>query len=463
MAIRIRHRASFLLILVFILVFPLLTQVVAAQVVNGFNVTYGGRVYDSATNHTTFTYVVTGTNVPPDLSHFDVEIPTCPTPLVVVAYNPTGGVSFGVDPTTGINGIKWDGPLQMSASRTYSITFEGNVIEGSVLAAVKGGNGFATTSVPGPSCSVPKIDIEKFITVDGVTWQDADAAPGPYVTPGGQVSFRFVVTNTGNVELTTFTLLDSVFDLSTCTLPATVPPGAFFECIAGPFLAVDGQHSNIGTVSGMSNGVVVTDSDSANYFSGIVTPTLTPTITPTPTLTLTPGPTVTPGGTLTPIGTVTPAGTPGPTVTPGGSSVTIIIEGPVQEININIITIYDIDIILGDDDPILNIIQIGDILHVEGDTQDANGTVVIIAINIIIINVDINVDTGEFWRDDGTCSNPPPPWAPAHGWRSRCGNTGGGTVITQPGGTIVVPPGCKITGIGNGNPHLKCSKKTKKT
>jgi hypothetical protein len=169
----------------------------------------------------------------------------------------------------------------------------------------------------------------------------------------------------------------------------------------------------------------------------------------------------TPEATLEP--TVTPEVTPESTPNPDGLPITIIIEGPVQEININVITIYDIDITLGEDDPILGIIQIGDILHVEGDTQDANGTIVIIAINIIIINVDINVATGEFWRDDGTCSNPPPPWAPAHGWRRRCGNTGGGTVITQPSGQIVVPPGCKITGIGNNNPHIKCSKKSKKT
>ena len=33
--------------------------------------------------------------------------------------------------------------------------------------------------------------------------------------------------------------------------------------------------------------------------------------------------------------------------------------------------------------------------------------------------------TGEAWRDRGNCSNPPPPWAPAHGWRRRCEGGGG--------------------------------------
>lgn len=441
---RPKHFILFNLIIMVSLVLTLLGgTVVAAQTVNGFNVTYSGRIYDSVTDRTTFTYVVSGTGAPPALSHFDVEIPTCSTPLVVVAYNPTSGVNFGIDPNTGINGIKWDGPLQATATRTYSITFGGNVVEGSVLVAVKGGNGFATAIVPGPSCTIPKVDIEKFISADGVTWQDADAIPGPLVTSGTQISFRFVVTNSGNVELTSLTLSDNLFSLSTCTIPATLPSGAFFECIVGPLVAVDGQHSNIATASGAFNGIVVSDTDSANYFSGLATPTPTPTLTPTPT----------PTGTLE----ATAEATPDPD---DDTDITIVIEGPVQSININIITIYDIDIQLGDDNPVLGIIQIGDILRVEGDTQDLDGTIIIIAINIIIINVDINIDTGEFWRDTGTCANPPPPWAPAHGWRRRCGSTGGSTIIIQPGMPLVIPPGCKITGIGNNNPHLKCSKKT---
>jgi hypothetical protein len=47
--------------------------------------------------------------------------------------------------------------------------------------------------------------------------------------------------------------------------------------------------------------------------------------------------------------------------------------------------------------------------------------------------VDVTVsDSGEVWRDDGSCNNPPPPWAPANGWRRRCesgngnGNGSGG-------------------------------------
>lgn len=119
---------------------------------------------------------------------------------------------------------------------------------------------------------------------------------------------------------------------------------------------------------------------------------------------------------------VTPEATPESTSTPGGLPITIVIEGPVQAINVNIITIYNINIELDPNDPNLQIIQIGDILHIEGDTEELNGTIIIIAINVIIINVDVDPGTGEIWRDDGNCSNPPPPWAPAHGWHRRCGD-----------------------------------------
>jgi hypothetical protein len=131
---------------------------------------------------------------------------------------------------------------------------------------------------------------------------------------------------------------------------------------------------------------------------------------------LTPTPTATPETTPE----ATPEATPAVTPTPGGLPITIVIEGPVQAININIITIYNINIQIDPNDPILQIIQIGDIVHIEGNTEDLNGTIIVIAINIVIINVDINPDTGEVFHNNDDCDHGPPPWAPAHGWRRKC-------------------------------------------
>ena len=123
----------------------------------------------------------------------------------------------------------------------------------------------------------------------------------------------------------------------------------------------------------------------------------------------------------------TPEATPlvTPQVTPEATSddlpVIIVIEGPVQAININIITIYNINIEVKADDPILTVIRVGDVIRVHGNVVSSGATIVIVAINIIVVDTDIVIVDGNLvWRDDGNCNNPPPPWAPANGWRRRC-------------------------------------------
>lgn len=496
----------------------------AGLLLNGFQVSYGGRTYDGASNQTTFSYIVAGTGTPPDLSHFDVQIPTCSPELVVVAYNPASAVSFGTDPSTGVNGIKWDSPLSTSETRTYSITFQGNIPEGSVTVAVKGGSGFQAGNLPGPGCPNASVDIEKFVSADGgTTWQDADDEPGLEIDVDTPVSFRFVITNTGQTILSSLILTDNTYDLSSCAVPANLPPQAFFECTVGPFPAQQGQHTNLATIVAVAmssddtgdddddgDGTFeVRDTDPASYFAG-----------DRPSIRIQkyvsadgsswddaddePGLEVAPGSNVSfrfvvsndgnvPVTDITmsdstydisacsipatlDAGSSfecvvGPfpadddrhtntvTVTAhyneftlvdsdtasyfvdspdddddgtGSLPVTIIIEGPVQQINVNIITIYDIDIEINADDPILTVIQIGDNIRVEGDMLDSGGTIIIVAINITIIDVDIVIsdDGGVVWRDSGQgCGNPPPPWAPANGWRRRCEGGGNNVII----------------------------------
>jgi hypothetical protein len=471
-------------------------------VINGFVVVFVSRVF--VNNQTTFTYTVTGTGVPPDLSHFDIEIPICTPRLEVVSTSPASPVEFGIDPTTGINGVKWDLPLKVDESRTYSITFAGNVELGTVLVAVKGGPGFEAFALPGPSCEIPAIDVEKSVSVDGgITWLDADAAPGPDVELGADVWFRFIVTNNGSSTLAGISLTDSVYDVSSCALPAILEPDAFFECEIGPFPAEEGQHTNVATATGVFGGGAgfTTDSDAAHYFGG-----------DRPAISIQKYVSVNDGATW-----LDADGAPGPhaeigadvsfgfdvknegnvpltgigltdsdfdtgscalpdTLDPGANfrceigpfpaeagqhantarvstgegvsdtddahyfggeldddddtsdlPITIIIEGPVEAININIITIFGINIEIDPDDPLLTVIRIGDEIRVEGDTVSDGNIIIIVAINIIIIDTDIIIidddDDGPpvVWRDSGeSCGNPPPPWAPALGWRARC-------------------------------------------
>jgi hypothetical protein len=114
--------------------------------------------------------------------------------------------------------------------------------------------------------------------------------------------------------------------------------------------------------------------------------------------------------------------TPESTPNSGGLVINIIIEGPVEAINVNVIVIYGFNIEVDENDPLLLVIQIGDVVRIEGNIGPSTGsTIVIIAVVIIIVDVDVVVgDNGEVWRDHGNCDNPPPPWAPAHGWHRRC-------------------------------------------
>ncbi|MDX1990971.1 MAG: hypothetical protein SF029_01190 [bacterium] len=66
----------------------------------------------------------------------------------------------------------------------------------------------------------------------------------------------------------------------------------------------------------------------------------------------------------------------------------------------------------------------------------------LIAIVIILIRVEYYVSIeGIVYREEFGCGNPPPPWAPAWGWRRRCQNVIVVPVAPLPGGYVPAPPG----------------------
>ena len=112
------------------------------------------------------------------------------------------------------------------------------------------------------------IDVEKEVRTGANPFVDADTAPGLAVTPGTSVDFRFTITNTGNVTLSTITLTDSDFTFGTgeCTLPATLAAGASFNCTISRTVGT-GQHTDTATASGTRpGGGTVQDQDAANVF-----------------------------------------------------------------------------------------------------------------------------------------------------------------------------------------------------
>ncbi|MEP6984115.1 MAG: hypothetical protein ABI970_00855 [Chloroflexota bacterium] len=157
----------------------------------------------------------------------------------------------------------------------------------------------------------------------------------------------------------------------------------------------------------------------------IVTPTATiaPTMSAMPTITvpaIISSPVAT--GTYIPQPTPTADVTLSPTPAPTASvSTIIVIEGPVEQINGNVITIYGTQVEIPANDPILTSISIGVIVHVEVNNQTVTTHIVIVQ-PTVVGNTDTNTNpsSGEVWKDDGNCSHPPPDWAPANGWRRRC-------------------------------------------
>lgn len=103
---------------------------------------------------------------------------------------------------------------------------------------------------------------------------DADLPPGPAVAVGDPVAWSYVVTNTGNAELSNVTVVDDQGVAVSC--PATVlSASAAMTCSASGF-AAEGQYSNLGTATGSSPlGAAVQASDPSHYLGVVVALTAT--------------------------------------------------------------------------------------------------------------------------------------------------------------------------------------------
>lgn len=130
----------------------------------------------------------------------------------------------------------------------------------------------------------PDVDVEKYVSFDGgETWFDVDDAPGLTVLDVADPLFKFVVTNTGTVNLTNLTLTDSDFDLNgdaagTAITIDALAAGAKYEFVYEGAEWQSGQHTNTATVETSFTSRItrtttnLTDSDDANYVG--VTPSI---------------------------------------------------------------------------------------------------------------------------------------------------------------------------------------------
>ena len=119
--------------------------------------------------------------------------------------------------------------------------------------------GLTTYCLPGEPDPGPGIDIVKL-----TNGEDADAAPGPSIPIGGDVTWEYLVTNTGDIELTGIEVEDDQEGPVSCP-DDTLAPGESMTCTAtGKAEAC--QYRNVGTASALSASGPVDDSDASHYF-----------------------------------------------------------------------------------------------------------------------------------------------------------------------------------------------------
>jgi uncharacterized repeat protein (TIGR01451 family) len=182
-------------------------------------------------------------------------------------------------------------PGDMAAGALYTCTATGTAVAAGAYvntALVSGADALNPSRVLTASnpanyfAPAPGIDIKKY-----VNGHDTDVAPGIVVNVGSTVTWTYVVTNTGNVALTNFTLTDDKIGLIAATncSPLPIPsfaPGAVTTCTMTG-VAIAGNYGNTGVVSGTwitpdpgvpdlpgfpyapSQPVVLTDNDPAHY------------------------------------------------------------------------------------------------------------------------------------------------------------------------------------------------------
>jgi hypothetical protein len=101
--------------------------------------------------------------------------------------------------------------------------------------------------------------------------EDADNAPGPSILVGSPVTWRYVVTNTGTINLTGIVVVDDRGVAVNCVSQTNLPAGQTMTC-SGTGVATLGQYSNVGKVTAASALGAVDDSDPSHYLGVAPTP-----------------------------------------------------------------------------------------------------------------------------------------------------------------------------------------------
>ncbi len=101
--------------------------------------------------------------------------------------------------------------------------------------------------------------------------EDADNAPGPSILVGSPVTWSYVVTNTGTINLSGIVVVDDRGVSVKCVGQTILPAGQTMTC-TGSGIATLGQYGNVGKVTANSASGSVDDSDPSHYLGVTQTP-----------------------------------------------------------------------------------------------------------------------------------------------------------------------------------------------
>ena len=118
-----------------------------------------------------------------------------------------------------------------------------------------------TNMVFGQDCQPSGASIQIKKSTNG---EDADEAPGPRITIGSPITWRYVVTNDGTVNLTNVSVTDDRGVAVNCGGQTTLAAGQSMTC-TGTGVATAGQYRNVGSATAASTLGPVTDSDPSHY------------------------------------------------------------------------------------------------------------------------------------------------------------------------------------------------------
>jgi len=203
-----------------------------AVMIGDYLVTYDGRDFDG--QETTFHWTVAGTGVGEDMQWFFVELPDCaPVP---VGYSPGDSVGYVTLADLALYGLKWHLglPSDDTGGQPFSISFPGDVAEGTVGGVIGTASGRSVASIPGPCAGGFSLSGTVFTDANGNGDRDPDesgiADVIVTVASGGEA-------DTARTDAAGHWSLVKGAGTYTVSVEATGPPDAFNATLADLFTA----------------------------------------------------------------------------------------------------------------------------------------------------------------------------------------------------------------------------------